>query len=108
MDGEPSGVGGEQAGQLDDLLLGLGGGVGVGEEVNHLQGHPPLGDHPAGHRRVDAAGQQRDRPSVDAHRQAAGPRLRVGVDKGGVVPYLHMDGQLRMVHIHLQVGVQLV
>ncbi len=76
--------------------------------MDHLQGHPPLGDHPGGHRGVDPPGQQGDRPAVDAHRQAARPRLRVGVDEGGVVPDLDVDGELRVVDVHLQIGVQVV
>ena len=108
MDGQVPAPGGEQTGQLDDLLLGLGRGVGVGEEVDHLQSHAPLGDHIAGHRGVDAAGQQGYRPAVDAHGQAAGAGLRVGVDEGGVVPDLHIDGELRVVDVHFQIGVQLV
>ena len=108
MDGEPSAPGGEQLGQGEHLLLGLLGGVGVGEEVHHFQGNAPLGDHPGGHGGVDAAGKQAHRPASHAHGQAAGSRLRVGVDVGGVVPHLQVDGQLRVVHVHGQVGVLLV
>ena len=78
VDGEPPGPGGEQAGQLQHFLLGLERGVGIGEEVDHVQGHPPLCDHPTGHRGVDAPGEQRDGPAVDAHRQAAGAGLGLG------------------------------
>ena len=108
MDGEPPGIGQQITGQLDDLLLGLRGGIGVREEMHHIQGDPPLGDHPAGHGGVDAAGQQGHRPAVDAHGQAAGPGLRVGVNIGGEVPDLYIHGELRVVHVHLQVGVQFV
>ena len=76
--------------------------------MHHLQSHPPLGDHPGGHRAVDAAGQQGDRPAVDAHGQAARPGLGLGVDIGGVVPDLDVDRQLRVVDVHLQVVVGLV
>ena len=30
------------------------------------------------------------------------------MDKGGVVPDLHIDGELRVVDVHLKVGVELV
>ena len=108
MDGELSGVGGEQPGQLQHLVLGLLGGVGVGEEVDHIQRHSTLGNHVRGHRGVDAPGQQRRRTAVDAHRQASGPRLRAGVDIGGIVPDLQKDGKLRVVDVHGQIGIALV
>lgn len=69
---------------------------------------PPLGDHPGGHRGVDASGQQGDRPAVDAHRQAARPGLGLGVDVGGVVPHLDIHGELRVVDVHLQIVIGLV
>ena len=76
--------------------------------MDHIQGHPPLGDHPGGHRGVDSPGQEGDRPAIDAHRQAACPGLGLGVDVGGVVPHLDIHGELRVVHVHLQVVVGLV
>ena len=62
--------------------------------MDHLQGDAPLGDHPGGHRGVDAAGEEAHRPAADAHRQAARPGLGVGVDKSGVVPDLQVDGEV--------------
>ena len=56
----------------------------------------------------DAAGEQADRPAVDAHGQAPRPGLGLGVDIGGVVPDLDVDRQLRVVDVHLQVVVGLV
>ena len=72
--------------------------------MDHIHNDSPLGDHPGGHRGVDAAGQQAQRPAAHAHGKAARPLLRVGVDKGLVVPHLHMDGELRVVDVHDQVG----
>ncbi len=76
--------------------------------MDHLQCDAPLGNHPTGHRGVDAPGEQRDGPAVDAHGQAARPRLRVGVDIGGVVPDLDVDCQLRVVNVHFQIAVGLM
>lgn len=61
-------------------------GVGVGEEVDHVQSHPPLGDH------QEATGESMPPDSRETARplmpngQAARPGL--GVDVGGVVPHL--------------------
>ena len=108
MDGEPPAPGGQELGQGEDLVLGLGGGVGVAEEVDHLQGHPPLGHHPGGHGAVNPPGQEGDRLAPHPHRQAAGAGGGVPVDVGGKVPHLHVDGELRVVHVRLDVGEGLV
>ena len=76
--------------------------------MDHVQGHPPLCNHPTGHRGVDAPGEQRDGPAVDAHRQAAGAGLGLGVDVSGVVPHFHVDGEFGMVDVHLQVVIGLM
>ena len=64
----------------------------------------PLCHHIPGHRAVDAPGQQQQRPAGAAHRQSpctgAPVRMHIGVG----VPDLHGDNDLRMVHVHGQVG----
>ena len=99
MDGHPAAPGGDEPGQLQDLVLGLGGGVGIAEEVDHLQGQAPLGHHPGGHGGVDAAGQQGDRSAPHAHRQTACAGGGVGVDIGRKVTDLHVDHHVGVVHI---------
>ncbi len=42
------------------------------------------------------------------HGQAARPGLGLGVDVGGVVPHLDIHGELRVVHVHLQIVIGLV
>ena len=108
MDHQTAAPGGQLLGQGEDLFLGLFGGVGIGEEVDHIQGNTPLGDHPGGHGGIDAAREEGHRPAVDPHRQTAGARLGIGVDIGRRVPHFQMDGQLGVVDIHLEVGVALV
>jgi len=73
--------------------------------VDHLQGQAPLGHHPGGYWRVDAAGEQAHRTAVDAHGEAARAGFRIRVDIGGILPYLQMDGELGVVDVHLQIGI---
>ena len=95
-------------GQLQHLFPCLLAGIGRRGEVDHLQLNAALGHHVAGHRGVDAAGEQAHRPAAHADGQAAGSGLGGGVDVGGILPHLHIHRQLRMVYIHLQVGIGLV
>ena len=99
MDGHTAAPGGDEAGQLQDLVLGLGGGVGVAEEVDHLQGQAALGHHPGCHGGVDAAGQQGDGSAAHAHRQTACAGGGVGVDIGRKVTDLHVDHHVGGVHV---------
>ena len=108
MDGEAAAPGGKQPGQLQDLFLGLGGGVGVTEKVDHLQSQPPFGHHPGGHGAVDPSREQGDGGPPYPHRQSAGAGGGVGVDIGGKIPDLHVDHHLGSVHIRLDVGEGLV
>ena len=103
--GQATAVAGQQAGQLQHLLLGLVGGVRVAEEMHHLQCQAALGHHVAGHRGVNAAGEQCHSTSAHTHRQAASARLRVGVDIAGKVADFQVDDQLRIVDVHLQMRV---
>ena len=59
MDRHAAAPAGKLPGQLQHLLLGLLGGVGRAEEVDHLQLHAPLGDHKGADGTVDAAGEER-------------------------------------------------
>ena len=108
MDALLARVGHQQPGQVQHLLLGLRGGVGIGVVVDHVHDDPPLGDHPGGHRGVDAPGQQGQGPAPHAHGEAPRPRLRVGVDVCVEIPHLHMDRQLRVAHVRRQMRVAVV
>ena len=108
MDRQPPAPGGQQPGQVQDLFLGFGGGVGVAEEMHHLQRQPALGHHPGGHGAVDAAGEQGDGVPPHAHRQTPRAGGGVGVDVGGKIPHLHVDDQVRGVHVCHDMGKGLV
>ena len=74
---------GQQMGQLQDLVLGLLGGVGRGDKVHHLQLHPPAGHHPGGHGAVQAAGEKAD--GVAPHTHGEPPRSAAARQVFGVV-----------------------
>ena len=105
---QPPAPGHQLPGQLKNLLPGLLAGIGGRGKVDHLQLHAPLGDHVAGHRRVDAAGQQAHGPAAHADGQAACGRLRRGVDIRRLLPDLYIYRQVRVVNVHRQVGEGLV
>ena len=67
--------------------------------------YSPLCYHVAGHGAVYAPGEQGYRHAVGAHGHAPGPGHRGGVDIGGQVPHLYMDGELRVMDIHHRVRV---
>ena len=71
--------------------------------MNRADGHAALGDHPARHRAVDAAGKKQRGPAAGAHGHAAhrhdGVRIQIGI-----VADLHRQRHVGMLHIHLQVG----
>ena len=105
---QPPAPGHQLPGQLEDLFPGLLTGIGGRGKVDHLQLHAPLGDHIAGHRRVDAPGQQAHGPAAHADGQAACGRLRRGVDIRLLLPDLYIHRQVRVVNVHRQVGEGLV
>ena len=72
--------------------------------MDHLQPQAPLGHHIGGHRGVDPPRQQAHRPPADAYGQSARAGIGVGVDVGGKVTHLQIDGDLRVVYVYLQVG----
>ena len=102
-DHAPAG-GGQEAGKLHHLVLGLLGGVGRGDEVHHLQLHAPAGDHPAGNGGIKAAGKETHRVAAGAHRQAAGAGDGGGVDVGVLLANLHIHRQVRLVNVHADSG----
>ncbi len=101
---EPPGPGGQLPGQLQHLVAGQLAGVGGRGEVDHLQLYAPLGDHVGGHRGIDAAGEQAHGAAAHADGQAAGGAHSGGVDVSRILPDLDMDGELRVVNVHRQVG----
>ena len=105
MNGDPSAVPGHDPGQIQHLFLGPLRGIGIAEEVDALQLHAPLCHHITGNGAVDAAGQQQRRLSAYAHRQTAGAGLSGAMDKGALFPHLHIDGVVRMMHIHRHLGI---
>ncbi|CAN3996209.1 Phosphate/phosphite/phosphonate ABC transporters, periplasmic binding protein, partial [Dysosmobacter welbionis] len=107
VDQQPPGPGSQQPGQLQYLVLGLLGGVGRGDKVDHLQLHAPAGHHPGGHRGVDAAGEQAHRPAAHADGQAARAGNRGSMNVGVLLPDLHKYRQIGSVDIHRHMGEQL-
>ena len=104
MDDHPAAVSRQQTGQLQYLVLGLLGGVGGRDKVDHLQLHAAAGHHPGGNGGVQAAGQQADGVAAHTHRQAAGTGQGGSVDVGGLLPNLHIDRQIGLVNVHGDVG----
>ena len=94
---------GQNPGQIQHLFLGALAGVGRRIEVHRTHADAALGDHPASHRAVDAAGQQQGSPSIGAHRHATHGHDGLGVHIS-LITDLHGNHQLRIVHIHRQVG----
>ena len=88
MDVHPAAVWGDDLGQIQHLLFGFLRGVGVGEEVDHVQTQAPLSHHIAGNRGVQSAGEQGYRLAAGADWQTAGARLGICVDVAGKVPDL--------------------
>lgn len=101
---QPAAPGGQLLRQLQHLLPGQFAGIGRRGEVDHLQLYAPLGDHIAGHRAVDTAGQQAHRVAAHTQGQTARGALGGAVDVGRVLPYLDVHRQLRVVYVHRQVG----
>ena len=95
---------GEDAGQVQHLFQGAVAGIGVGVEMHRADLHATLGDHPARHRAVDAAREQQRCPAIGTHRHTAHrgdhPHIQVGQ-----VADLHIHGVVRVLHVHLQVGI---
>ena len=76
--------------------------------MDQLQLNAPLGNHVGRHWAVNPAGQQAHRRAPHTNGQAARAGLGRGVDIGRLFPHLHMDAQLRRMHIHLQMGIRIV
>ena len=72
--------------------------------MDGVENQAALAHHVGGHGAVDAAGEQHTRPAGRTDRQTAGAFLLVAVHKHGVA---HLDryGELRVMHVHLQMGV---
>ena len=106
-DADPAAPARQDLRQIQHLLLGLRRGIGIAEEMHAAKLHAPLCHHPARHGGIDPAAEQQHPPSGGAHRQAAragdGPRA----DKGVILPDLHLDGDLGILHLRLQMIVKI-
>ena len=71
--------------------------------MHHFQLHAPAGDHIGGNGAVQTAGKQAHRPAAHADGQAAGAGDGGRVDIGVLLPDLHINRQIRMVHIRFHV-----
>ena len=71
--------------------------------MHHFQLHAPAGNHIGGNGAVQTAGEQAHRPAAHADGQAAGAGDRGRVDIGVLLPDLHINRQIRMVHIRFHV-----
>ena len=94
---------GQNSSQIQHLFLGALAGVGRRIEVHRAHADAAFGDHPASHRAVNAAGQQQGSTAIGAHRHAAHRHDGLGVHVC-LIADLHGNHQLRIVHIHRQVG----
>ena len=103
VDDHPAAVHRQQPGQLQHLVQRLLGGIRGRNKVHHFQLHAPAGNHIGGNGAVQTAGKQAHRPAAHADGQAAGAGDRGRVDIGVLLPDLHINRQIRMVHIRFHV-----
>ena len=99
MKPDRTGIPGYDLCQIHHLLLCPLAGVRRCMEIGSAKAHASLGNHIAGHRAVDSAGQKKHRFPVGSHRHAAGTRddLRVHID---FIADLYIHLYIRMMHIH--------
>ena len=62
-----------------------------------------LGHHVAGHRAINTAGEQQQGPPAGPHGDAARAGQLIGVDIGALLPDLHGNGDLGLLHLYLEV-----
>ena len=91
----------ENAGQVQHLFTGALAGIGKGIEVHRVHAHAALGDHPARHRAVDAAGEQQRGLAVRPHRHPAYRGNGMGIEVGQVAN-LHREHDIGVFHVHLE------
>ena len=96
--------GGEQAREVDDLVLRLVAGVGERVEVGGAEHAAALHHQPAGHRRVDAARQQQVGSPAGADGQAARSGDGLGEHERVLEADLDADGEIGVVDVHRQAG----
>ena len=104
VDDHAAAGGGEEPGKLDDLVLGLLGGVGRGDEVDHLQLYAAAGDHPGGDGGVQAAGEEAHSVAAGADGQSTCTGDGGCMDVGELLTDLHVNRQVRLVDIHADAG----
>ena len=95
---------------LDDVLaepLALVGGLGTPREVHRDAGGAAAADHPRGHGRVEAAGEQRHDLAGGADGKAADAGGARGIDVDAALDDVHDDGDVRVVDVDLLVGERL-
>ena len=78
--------------------------IGIAVEMDRIDLHAALRDHPSRHRAVNASGQEQGGVSVGSHRHPADGRNHPDIQIGHV-PDFDIQHMIRMVHIHLQVGI---
>ena len=64
---------------------------------------PALRHHVAGHRAINTAGEQQHSPPAGPHGDAARAGQLIGVDIGALLPDLHGNGDLGLLHLDLEV-----
>ena len=101
-----AGIGRELFGQRQHLHAGALAGIGRAGEMHAGQRKAALRHHIRGHRAVDAAGQHQRRLAGGGHRQAARTGLFAAVDIRRKIADLHRHVHVRVVHVHLEVGIR--
>ena len=92
---------GQYLAQLEYLILGSLAGKWIAFEVYAFYGYAAFHGHPAGHRRIDAAGQQQQGFAAAGHRKTAGAAYGLAVNVCAVLSDLQIDGDLRVAHFRI-------
>ena len=92
--------------QVFDLAQSPFAGIRRGVEIDRVQLDASLGDHVAGDRGIDTAGQQQHGLAADAAGQTAGTGNHMGIH-GELLPDLDIEHDLGIMDIHLQTGLRL-
>ena len=91
----------ENTGKIQHLFARPLAGIRKGIEVHRIHAHAALGDHPARHGAVNAAGKQQRSLAVGPYRHAAHRGNGMGIQVGQVAD-LHRKHDLRVFHVHLE------
>ena len=100
---DAAGIGGQFLGQVQHLLPGTVTGVGGRGKMHCRDLQAALGHHVAGHRAINTAGEQQQGPPAGPDGDTARAGQLIGVDIGALLPDLHGNGDLGLLHLDLEV-----